>query len=172
VSGQAAGRLPRRDLQEVDCDGCGDMLQAGFDKTSIACAAQSAAADWLGVGAFDAGPRCIGLPEFLRCLSVSHRLKRLMEIASPEADDTRLLLRSCALGARGTGVQSRPGKRASKSTPDAGLVFGSQEILCLPAGQVATFASQSIANALLAKPALSRDCQLGSCATGPVISTP
>ena len=32
-----------------------DMLQAGFDKTPIACAAQSTAADRLGVGAFDAG---------------------------------------------------------------------------------------------------------------------
>src|ERR1035437_8900460 len=70
------------------------------------------------------------------------------------------------------GVQSRPEKRASKPTPDAGLVFGSQEILCFPAGQVTTFASQSISNALLSKPALSRDCQLGSCATGPMISTP
>jgi hypothetical protein len=56
--------------------------------------------------------------------------------------------------------------------PDARLVFGSQEIFCLPAGHVTTFASQSIANALLSKPALSRDCQLGSRATGPMISTP
>src|SRR3984885_12614585 len=71
----------------------------------------------------------------------------------------------------GQSVQSRPEKRASKSTPDAGLVFGSQEILCFPAGQVTTFAPQSISNALLSKPALSRDCQLGSCATGPMIST-
>jgi hypothetical protein len=56
------------------------------------------------------------------------------------------------------GGQSRPEKRASKSTPDAGLVIGSQEILCMPAEHVATFASQSIANALFSKPALSRDC--------------
>jgi hypothetical protein len=46
---------PGCDSQEVDCDGRYDMLQAGFDKTSIACAAQSAAPDCLGVGAFDAG---------------------------------------------------------------------------------------------------------------------
>jgi hypothetical protein len=53
------------------------------------------------------------------------------------------------------GVQSRPEKRASKSTRDAGLVFGSQEIPCLPAGHVTTFASQSTANVLLSKPAFS-----------------
>jgi len=35
-----------------------------------------------------------------------------------------------------------------------------------------TIASQSITNALLSEPPLSRDCQLGSCATGPKISTP
>ena len=100
---------PGCDSQEVDCDGCDDMLQAGFDKTPIACAAQSTAADRLGVGAFDAGPRCVGFPEFLRCLSLSHRLERVMKIAGLEADDTWLLLRSCALGARGTGraVSSR-----------------------------------------------------------------
>ena len=69
------------------------MLQAGFDKTPIACPAQPTAADRLGVGAFDAGPRSVGLPEFLRSLSLSHRLERLMKIAGLEADDTWLLFR-------------------------------------------------------------------------------
>ena len=84
---------PGCDSQEVDCDGCDDMLQAGFDKTPIACPAQPTAADRLGVGAFDAGPRSVGLPEFLRSLSLSHRLERLMKIAGLEADDTWLLFR-------------------------------------------------------------------------------
>jgi hypothetical protein len=75
------------DSQEVDCDGCDDMLQAGFDKTPIACAAQSTAPDSLCVGAFDADPRCVGLTKFLRCLSHSHRLERFMKIAGLEADD-------------------------------------------------------------------------------------
>jgi hypothetical protein len=44
-------------------------------------------------------------------------------------------------GRWGQGVQSRRAKRASKSTPCAGYVFGSQEMLCLPAGQVTTFDS-------------------------------
>jgi hypothetical protein len=30
---------------------------------------------------FGAGPRCVGHPEFLRCLSRSHRLERLIKIA-------------------------------------------------------------------------------------------
>jgi hypothetical protein len=98
--GKRSAACPGCDSQEVDRDGCDDMLQARFDKTSIACAAQSAAPDRLGVGAFDAGPSCVGLPEFLRCLSLSHPLERLMKIASLEANDTWLLLRSCALALR------------------------------------------------------------------------
>ena len=34
-------------------------------------------------------------------------------------------------------TSARLEKRASKSTPDAGLILGSQEILCLPAGCLA-----------------------------------
>jgi hypothetical protein len=44
---------PGCDSQEVDCDGCDDMLQVGFGKTPITCAAQSAAPD----SPFDL-PRC------------------------------------------------------------------------------------------------------------------
>jgi hypothetical protein len=99
--GKRRSVCPGCDSQEVDCDRRDDMLQAGFDKTPTACAAQSTAAERLGVGAFDAGPRYVGLPEILRCLSRSHLLERFMKIAGLEADDTWLLLRSCALGARG-----------------------------------------------------------------------
>src|ERR1700722_12180227 len=36
ASGQRRSVCPGCDSQEVDCDGCDDMLQAGFDKTPIA----------------------------------------------------------------------------------------------------------------------------------------
>jgi hypothetical protein len=99
--GKQRSVYPGCDSQEVDCDRRDDMLQADFDKTPIECPTESLAADRLGAGAFDAGPRCVGFPEFLRCLSLSHRLERLMKIAGLEADDRWLLLRSCALGAKG-----------------------------------------------------------------------
>ena len=55
--GKRRSVCPGCDSQEVDCNRRDDMLQAGFDKTPIACAAHPTAADRLGVGAFDAGPR-------------------------------------------------------------------------------------------------------------------
>ena len=78
---------PVCDSQEVDCGGCDDVLQAGFGKTPITCAAQSAAPDSLSVGAFDAGSRCVGLTEFLRCLSQSHLLEGFMMFAALETNE-------------------------------------------------------------------------------------
>jgi hypothetical protein len=60
----------------------------------------------------------------------------------------------------GGGMRSRPGAR------------GCQEILCLPAGQVTTWRSQSTTNCDLSKPVPSRACHPGSSATGPTIVTP
>src|SRR6201993_2530174 len=75
-------------------------------------------------------------------------------------------------GRNAQGVQSRRAKRTSKVMPFLGQVFGSQEMLSLPAGQVITLRSQSTWNAALVSPPSTRACQLVSAATGPTLVVP
>ena len=75
-------------------------------------------------------------------------------------------------GRSGHGKQSRVANHASNTMPFLGQVFGSQEMLSLPAGQVTTLRSQSTPNAALVSPSSRRACQLGSSATGPTMVTP
>jgi hypothetical protein len=99
-------------------------------------------------------------------------LQRLEMLARLQPDDARLALAPSTARRNGHGKQSRRAKRASNIMPFLGQVFGNQEMLSLPVGQVTTLRSQSIANAALVSPSSRRACQLGSSATGPTIVTP
>jgi len=89
---QRCSARPGCDSQEIDCDGCDDVLQAGFGKTSVAGAAGSAAADRLGMSAFYTCPCGIGLSELLGLLSCSHLLKCFMKFAGLESNEAGFLL--------------------------------------------------------------------------------
>ena len=88
--------------------------------------------------ALDAGPRRVPQPEPLGPLLTAGRLQRLVLLAGQKPDDPRLLLRPRALRPQRTRRAIRRTNRASKTTPFFGYVFGSQERLSFPAGQVTT----------------------------------
>jgi hypothetical protein len=76
-------------------------------------------------------------------------------------------------GARcGHGVPSLRATRPSPVIPCLGAVCGSQEILCLPTGQVTTWRSPSTRNGDVSTPVPVRAGQLGSSAPGPMRVTP
>lgn len=121
-------------------------------------------------------PCGIGLAEFLGILSCSHFFAEFMISAGLESDETEFLLGYCVLRSRRTGRTVLPEKARFKVHPwcwksiwqpgNTFLAYWTGADLCL------SVASQSILNVLLSKPALSRNCQLGFCATGSIISTP
>src|SRR6202022_3652703 len=65
--------------------------------------------------ALDAGTSSVGFAEPIRCLQLSHALKRFVMLACLHADDTRLLFRFCTLGTRGTGRAVTPCKARFES---------------------------------------------------------
>jgi hypothetical protein len=76
----------------------------------------------------------------LRLRAIWQRLARL------QSDDSWLVLGRVQRERSEHGVQSFRANRASKTMPFSGQVFGSHEMLCLPAGQVTTCRSQSTWN--------------------------
>jgi hypothetical protein len=136
--GKRRSVCPGSDVQQVDGSCSDDMLQVVFGMSAIASAAQSTAADRLGMGAFDAGPRCVGLPEFLRCLSLSHRLERFMELTGLQADGARFpasLLCIADEKDKACSLAEKSAFRSPRPMPDWFLLPGDT---LLPAGHVTT----------------------------------
>ena len=130
--------MPVCDPDQVDGSGCDDVLQMGLCQPDISASPQSAATDRLRVCAFDPGARSIVLLEFLRRLMPASGLQRLVVFARLKPEIRGSFLARVKGVRNGHGVQSFRANRASNIMPFSGQVFGSHEMLCLPAGQVTT----------------------------------